>query len=691
MNRISLKLLILLSFVILLTAMTISSVMGIFSLSGMNDQINDIVDRSSEKVKLAARIRQDVIAISRAEKNIILATNQERMDEFAAFTDTTKQELAVKLDSLKGLASSSEQQELENFREAWQAYLSINQEVREFARLNSNVRATELSQNAARQAFETAQNSASALANAIDEKLNNEANVNALRKAATMQKLAAQLNRNLVEIQRGEKNLILATTQAEMDTFSAAISDIQTDIKSKLVELRNLAAPIEQKYLDQFQRDFDAYYALHSQVREISRENGNKLAFDLSSNQARLQLDKAEISLAKIVSVNDAALEADKLLSDERYASARNTLIIALIIAMVLAILSALIVMRRVSVVSSITTRIGEGDLTTEFNSEASDSDIYGVLRSMSYNLRETMREIAQTANNVAAGSEQSSAAGQQIAQGATEQAASLEEISSSMEQMASNIAHSADNAQQTEQIARKAANDAEETGRAVEKAVGAMKDIADKIGIIEEISRQTNLLALNAAIEAARAGEHGKGFTVVAAEVRKLAERSQKAAGEIVSRAKESLDVSEQAGVMLAHLLPDIQKTSDLVQEISASSREQDAGATEVNKALQQLDQVVQQSAAAAEEMASTAEELSAQAEQLTHTVSFFKVDSDNGRGSMFSKSNSASSSLQSTNATARSALKSVSPPSKHENTKMNSGVSIDLEDADSNEFVKY
>jgi methyl-accepting chemotaxis protein len=214
------------------------------------------------------------------------------------------------------------------------------------------------------------------------------------------------------------------------------------------------------------------------------------------------------------------------------------------------------------------------------------------------------------------------------MSQGTTEQAASAEEASSSIEEMNATIKQNADNASQTEKIALKSAADAEESGKAVTEAVTAMKEIAGKISIIEEIARQTNLLALNAAIEAARAGDHGKGFAVVAAEVRRLAERSQAAAGEISKLSASSVQVAELAGSMLLKLVPDIQKTSELVQEISAASKEQAGGADQINLSIQQLNQVVQQNAGAAEEMSSTAEELSAQAEQLQETIMFFKLD---------------------------------------------------------------
>jgi methyl-accepting chemotaxis protein len=201
------------------------------------------------------------------------------------------------------------------------------------------------------------------------------------------------------------------------------------------------------------------------------------------------------------------------------------------------------------------------------------------------------------------------------------------------MEEMAANVKQNAENAGQTEKIAAQSAKDAEASGVAVGRAVEAMQTIAAKITIVQEIARQTDLLALNAAVEAARAGEHGKGFAVVASEVRKLAERSQAAAAEIGALSGETVKVAQEAGTMLAKLVPDIKKTAELVEEITSACREQDVGSSQVNQAIQQLDKVGQQNASASEQVSSTSEELASQAEQLQAMISFFKINQEQAR----------------------------------------------------------
>ena len=275
--------------------------------------------------------------------------------------------------------------------------------------------------------------------------------------------------------------------------------------------------------------------------------------------------------------------------------------------------------------VAAMAGEIAGGNLEAQIR-ERSDKDVLiQALGNMVEKLKSVINNVKLSVENVASGAQAMSASSEEMSQGASEQAAAAEEASASIEQMTANIRQNADNAIETEKIALQASGDALAGGAAVNATVGAMKEIAEKIMIIEEIARQTNLLALNAAIEAARAGEHGKGFAVVAAEVRKLAERSQKAAGEINQLSTNSVEVAEQAGNVLEALVPNIQKTAELVQEISAASREQDAGAGQIIKSIQQLDAVIQQNASSSEEIASTSEELSSQSEQLAEMISFF------------------------------------------------------------------
>ena len=316
------------------------------------------------------------------------------------------------------------------------------------------------------------------------------------------------------------------------------------------------------------------------------------------------------------------------------------SLVLVVVLAIALVFFISRGITRPVGEAVKVIQKLENGDLTATLDDNRKDEigQMAKALNTMCANLSDVVQNVKAAADNVAAGSMELSSSSQQMSQGATEQAAAAEEASSSMEQMSANIRQNADNAMETEKIAMKSADVAKDGGQAVAETVGAMKDIAEKISIIEEIARQTNLLALNAAIEAARAGEHGKGFAVVASEVRKLAERSQNAAAEISELSGSSVEIAERAGSMLGEMVPDIQRTAELVQEISASSKEQDTGADQINKAIQQLDSVIQQNASASEEMASTSEELSSQAEQLQDSIAFFTI-ADQGKPALLTR----------------------------------------------------
>ena len=276
---------------------------------------------------------------------------------------------------------------------------------------------------------------------------------------------------------------------------------------------------------------------------------------------------------------------------------------------------------------SDATQKIASGDLTFTVDRDEGAKTSDGGLAAMLTKMQNVLGSVIDNAEHVARGAQQMSVTSDQLSDGARQQSAAAQDASAAIEEMTSNIRQSADNAEQTEKIANQSAGEAQRSGEAVMKAITAMKTIAEKITIVQEIARQTDLLALNAAVEAARAGEHGKGFAVVASEVRKLAERSQHAASEISELSAETVEVSGTAGQMLEKLVPNIQRTADLVQEISVATREQNIGAEQINDAIRELDRVISQNASAAEQATSTSDELAARSKELNSAVSYFRL----------------------------------------------------------------
>ncbi|GAB4403609.1 MAG: methyl-accepting chemotaxis protein [Rhodoferax sp.] len=378
---------------------------------------------------------------------------------------------------------------------------------------------------------------------------------------------------------------------------------------------------------------------LNDKVLELDAAGKDDEAVQFLMTTAAPATQKVQDLLEENILLQEEDTALDYATAQAAYATANKLMLTLASVAIGLGALIAWFLTRSITTpvneALNVANRLSEGDLTVRIDKTSKDEtgQMLQAMSNMISKLSVVVADVNSGAQNLASASEEVSATAQSLSQAASEQAAGVEETSASIEQMTSSIAQNTENAKITDGMASKAAKDAADGGEAVAATVSAMKQIAQKIGIIDDIAAQTNLLALNAAIEAARAGEHGKGFAVVAAEVRKLAERSQVAAQEISEVATSSVQLAERAGKLLDEIVPNIRKTSDLVQEITAASTEQSSGVSQINSAVSQLNQTTQQNASSAEELAATAEEMSGQAEQLQQTMSFFRLE-DAGHG---------------------------------------------------------
>ncbi len=589
--------------ILTVVSVTVATI-GITKLRSMNNQISEIVNNAAEKVKLANVVNEDLLRIVRAEKNLILETDDKKAEQYVQMISTTKEQVKQNCDKLRELVNEGEKPKLDQFLQAWNSYLDADKQVCDLARQQTTHKAEALSRTEGRQAFNSVRallaglssNNGTVLEKSLTD-ANRQTDLQTTRKAL----LCRQMEMTLLEMIRAEKNTLLSGTDEEMDNYVKEIETYAKNLQQAQASLTELADAQEKTALAAFSKQYDDWQVKHKQIISLARQNTNKKAFDMSAGQARQCVNQAEAALSDLTKGAEAGMASDVKASAGSYAAARLMMIGVSVIGIGAALAIGL------AIVLGLTRTLGT------------------IIRG----LKEGSEQVSSAAGQV-------SAASQSLAEGATEQAAGLEETSSSLEEMSSMTKQNADNAQQANTLAteaKKAAATGNESMGRMNTAILEIQKSSDEtakiIKVIDEIAFQTNLLALNAAVEAARAGEAGKGFAVVAEEVRNLAMRSAEAAKntarmieESVKNSKNGVDIATEVSKVLEEIVQSVGKTTDLVGEIAAASQEQAKGIDQVNTAVTQMDKVTQQNAANAEESASASEELSAQAESMNDIV---------------------------------------------------------------------
>lgn len=444
-------------------------------------------------------------------------------------------------------------------------------------------------------------------------------------------------NLNLAYAGRSLRSVLLATSQGERDAASSQVQKALEAMHISIDQARPSFDSAESRaQLDTLGVLSSRYERVLGEVLALSGTRELMTPSEIAPLLAQLQDHGSETDAAMgtLVSVKrERAGLANQEITDI-YQSSRLEMIVLVLLAAVIGFATGVLITRSITrplhraVAAADQLAKGELNATIEADGRDETGQLLVAMQHMAGRMQDVMSDVRSAADALSSAAEQVSATSQSLSQSATEQAASVEETSAAVAEMATSIMRNTDSARETDHIAGRAAAGAVAGGRAVNDMVDAMKQIASRVGVIDDIAYQTNLLALNATIEAARAGDHGRGFAVVAAEVRKLAERCQVSAQEIGGLAAANVQLADQAGAQLKDMVPEILRTSDLVQEISAASQEQSSGTAQIRATMGQMNEITQQNASASEELAATAEEMSAQAEQLLELISYFSLD---------------------------------------------------------------